>query len=336
MKWILFSFLFLGLTYAEAQSHYTYISDRKFKDPSELIGYDFRPYYMEIQDVKEQDIEAGSYTFGITGNNLYVEGDEIRGVYNLNNINPTNYGYMLNLMNARDALLQGHLKIILTKHGFAEAIIFRRSKKEKEIIFYLKPTPKEVDEREEAYFTDRWETIITDKDSIWGTEIHPFFRVHLEGNIQERLQMEDETRIIFVEKVTVTEKIKKKKKKKKSKINEKEEEDDDADETIMNEDSLAMVAADSVEKKIKVEKKYFVEVKSRLHYNDGTEEYKEWSYPVKKIIEREDETATGKNDHRYQLEVVLEKGESLYLYLTPDRAVNSFEIRDQNYQVRGF
>lgn len=330
MKWILLSFLLIGQTYLEAQSHYSYINDRKFKDPSELIGYDFRPYFMEIQDVKEEEIEAGSYTFGITGNNLYVEGEAIRGVYSLNNINPTKYGYMLNLMNARDAMLQGHLKIILTKQGYTEAIIFRRSQKDKEVIFYLKPISKEVQKKEAAYFTNKWETIITDKDSIWGTEIRPFFRVHADGNIQERLQVEDKTRIVFVEEITTTEKIKKKKKKKKTP---KEKEND---KNVLEASSLATMVTDSIEKKIKIEKEYFVKVESLLHYNDGTQEFKEWSYPVKKIVEREDETATEKDEHRYQLEVMLNKGQSLFLYLTPDRAVNSFEIRDHIYQVRGF
>lgn len=337
MKWIIFSFFLFGLNYIEAQSHYTYISDRKFKDPSELIGYDFRPYYMEIRDVKEGEIDAGSFTFGITNNNLYVEGDAIRGVYNLNNINPTDYGYMLNLMNARDALLQGHLKIVLTKQGYAEAILFRRSKKDKEMIFYQKPIPKEIAQKEKDYFTDRWETIISHKDSIWGTEIYPFFRVHLDGNIQERLQIEDDTRIVFVEKVTVTEKTKKKKKKKKEKEKEIAVEDENM---VVSGDilqaSLSEMPVDSLEKKIKIEKEYFLEVKSLLHYNDGSQEFKEWSYPIKKIIEREDENATGKNEHRYQLEIIVDKGESLFLYLTPDRAVNTFEIRGQVYQVRGF
>ena len=88
---LLYLILFCLLTGIQlpAQNTYSYISDRKFKDPTDLIGYDFRPNLLEIREEREEELDAGSYSFGITMNNLYVDGPGIKGVYSINNINTT-------------------------------------------------------------------------------------------------------------------------------------------------------------------------------------------------------------------------------------------------------
>lgn len=335
MKYFLINcwmFLFLSL---QAQVNYTYISDRQFQDPSDLMGYDFRPAYLEVPDGREEKLTPGSYSFGVTQNNLYVEGEGIRGVYTLNNIKPTEYGYILLLMNARDPMIQGHLKLILNPKAQVEALVFRRSKNDKEIIFFQEQIPANMNQREQAFFTDNQELVVENTDSIWGTVIYPFYQVHLNGNIQERLQAADSTSISFVEEITVVEKVKKKgKEKAKVEAEAKAEEEAGTEEEILAVGVVQEEVDSLVEKKVKITKEYFVNVRSILKYDDGTMEDKTWVYPVKKLVERED-TAAGQGEDRYQIEITLKKGDSLYLYLSPERAINWMEVRDKHYKMRG-
>ena len=203
-------------TFVKAQDNFTYVSDRKFYGPEDLIGYDFRPEFMEIPEEVEQKLAPGSYSFGISSNNLYVDGGDIKGVYSVNNINPTEFGYKLLLMNARDPTLQGHLKVILNKYGQVEALVFKRSNKDNEIIFYQAQIPEKLWEEEKEYFTYKYQYEVTNPDSIWGQKFYPFLRIHNDqGGVQERLQMNDSTSIEFVERITVIEKKKKSKDRKK-------------------------------------------------------------------------------------------------------------------------
>ncbi len=210
----------------EAQtSQYSYISDRTFASPDELIGYDFRPAMREVPGELPEEIPVGKYSFGITRKNLYVEGPSIQGVYSVNNINTTEYGFIMMLMNARDPTIQGHLKIVVDPIGQVEGLIFKRSNKDKEVIFFLRIIPKEVEEAEAAYFTHKGEKKIKNIDSLWtGVHIRPFLRVfHNMGGIQQRILPSDSVYLNFYEittieeKKSITEKLSKKKKKKKGK-----------------------------------------------------------------------------------------------------------------------
>ena len=58
MKKIIFLLCCLPML-AQAQKTYSYITDRKFTDPTDLFGYNFRPCKGEIKDVKTQDINPG-------------------------------------------------------------------------------------------------------------------------------------------------------------------------------------------------------------------------------------------------------------------------------------
>lgn len=190
----LFLLLLICSAYVQAQ-HYSFISDRRFFEPADMIGYDFKPCALEIPNEEERKIDPGEYSFGITFNYLYAKGEGIEGVYNINNMQPTDFGFKILLMNARNARLQGHLKVIQNKYGMVEALIFKRSSNEKEIIFYLSPISKELNEKEKDYFTDRGELIVDHQDSIWGQKIRPFLIMHMEENVQQRLQLADSTYI---------------------------------------------------------------------------------------------------------------------------------------------
>ena len=129
------------------------------------------------------------------------------------------------LMNARDPTIQGHLKVILNKRAQVDALVFKRSNKEAEIIFFNAQMPDQLWNRELDYFTSKYDYEVVETDSLWGEKFYPFMRIHQdEGGIQERLQMSDSTSIEFIEKITIVEKKKKKKKSKK---------DDDEEEEIV-------------------------------------------------------------------------------------------------------
>jgi hypothetical protein len=202
-----------SLHLAFGQKQYSYMTDRVFKDQLDLYGYNFVPNQMEIPNETQKDLKMGEYSFGVLGANLYVDGGDLKGVYSINNIDPADFGYKLNLMNARDPTIQGHLKIILTKYGHVDALVFKRSTKEKEIVFYLPEIPNNLRLIEKEYFTDRFEVPLKDIDELWGQRFRPFLRVHDDQNIQERLQMKDSTSITFIEKVIRTEKKQRSKKK---------------------------------------------------------------------------------------------------------------------------
>ncbi len=324
-----FLLIFLVLaTWAQAQ--HSYLSDRRFFTPDELIGYDFKPAVKEVPNERKEDLTPGQYSFGITHTNLYVKGEGLEGVYNINNMQPEDFGFKLTLMNARDARLQGHLKVILNKYNMVEALIFKRSPNDKETIFYMPAIPSKVRDDEKAFFTDRGELVIQAPDSIWGKKIYPFFRMHSQDRVQERLRMKDSTSISFVEEVTIEEKDVKKRKK----------DTDPAEATAA--DSVAVGAtampADSLaanpDKKVKITKEYFVVVRSIVQFEDGMREDKTWKHQVKRISEKEDKKA-GMQEERYQWEFVNDKKDNIILYLNGDHTVSTMIINDKTYKMRG-
>jgi hypothetical protein len=325
-----FLLIFLSVSSLAVAQH-SYLSDRRFFTADELIGYDFKPAVKEIPNEKKEDLTPGEYSFGITHANLYVKGEGLEGVYSINNMQPEDYGFKLLLMNARDARLQGHLKVILNKYGMVETLIFKRSPSEKETIFYLPAIPGKLKDDEKAYFTDRGELAIEEPDSIWGKQFHPFFRIHTDSKVQERLRMKDSTTISFALEVTIEEKDVKKKKK------EKDEAAPAVDSTASDAAALPVdsAAANAPDKKVKITKEYFVIERSIVQYDDGTREDKTWKYPVKRISDKEDKQS-GAQEERYQWEFVNDKKEKLVLYLNGDHTVSRMIINDKNYLMRGF
>ncbi len=212
-------FIFISIS-VSAQETYSYINERTFKDPTDLIGYNFKPFKMEVPgDYDPTMIEAGQYSFGVTRGRLYVNGGrEIAGLYEINNMEPTNYGYRILLLNSRNPSDRGHLKIILNKYGEAEAVVFKKGKKAQEIIFHLPDAKKSDLNREKKYFTDLGEMTVEHSDSLWGQKIFPYIRVDQKASIQGRLYEADSTIITFEEVITIKEKKKKKKKKKEPKV----------------------------------------------------------------------------------------------------------------------
>lgn len=335
------SLLWISLS-LPAQEMYSFISDKRFPEPSDLVGYHFVPNHKEYPGEVGEDLAPGEYSFGVTANNLYVHGEGISGVYSLNNINGTEYGYKLLLMNARDPRIQGHLKVILNQYDQVDALVFKRSNLDKEIIFYQAGIPKNINEVEEEYFTDKWETSVETLDSLWGMTIYPFFRVHLRDKVQERLNEKDSTYINFIERVTTIDKTKYKKKSKKDLENIEagpeevslDGEEQNTEEMQVDNENAIDEEKDGVKKKIKIIKEYFVEINSILNYKDGGHENKKWTYQIKEIQELED-TQAGPDEDRFQIAIKTTKGEDIYLHLTNKRTISSIEVEGLRYLMRG-
>lgn len=317
-----------------AQKSLSYISDRKFNDPTDLLGYNFRPSSLEIRDVKKQNLVPGSVAFGITQNNLFVEGEGIAGVYNVNNINSTEFGYKLLLMNARDATLQGHLKIILNKKREAEALIFLRSSKDKETIFFLSPLPTDLAKKETAFFTDKGEKTFFHPDSLWGKQIRPFLILHQKERVQERVEMKDSLIFSFAEKITIIDKTKKKDKEKEAKKEDKKEAE--ATESAKTDEKPTTPNSPNKPdpKNIKIVKEHFAYVRQIFKYDDGTFEDKETECLIKNYSMKEDKKMDYEGD-RFLLLLETNKGD-ISIFLNGDKAVNSIEFNGNTYLMRGY
>jgi hypothetical protein len=219
-KTIVFSFVFCLFTIlsiqAQPKDYYTYLTDKKFNNAEEFFGYTFVPSLMEVpepgqtQAGDQQKIAAGSYKFGVTRGNLFVKGDGIDGVHNINQINTTDYGYQLVLMNARDPKQQGHLKIIMLKN-YVDALVFKANTNDTEMVFLLPEIDKGLNESEKNYFTDKSDIEIEFEEDIWGKEVIPFYKTISPKRSYQRLRKSDNMKITFVETEQIIEKGKKNK-----------------------------------------------------------------------------------------------------------------------------
>jgi len=352
MKYLLplLAFLIASIN-TSAQDKYSYISDRKFFEPSELIGYQFVPAAMEMPNEYDRDIDPGEYTFGITANNLYVTGEGLEGVFSIVNIGKTEYGFIIKLMNARNPTLQGHLKIILTKHSHVEAVVFKRGTKEAEMVFYMAAIPHKEHLQDKAFFTHA-STKIVHTDSLWGKQMRPFFRVDLARKIQERLVAADSVSIEFIEEIVLTEKVKKPKKvkpakvKKNKKVAEEEEydeeeefEEEEEEEDLYGEEDEGAIPPKTAEMaeaernvKIKEERFYTIRIKQMLPNEAEELAVKTWNIPIKKVTQREDELA-GPGEERYQIEFETTKGPKIYMYLTTEKQITGFELNKTRFEM---
>jgi hypothetical protein len=316
----------LFATLGNAQSHYSYISDRKFRSITDLIGFTFCPNEMEVKDVSKNHVQAGRYSFGITQNNLYVDGEGIKGVYSVNNMTPTKFGYQLHLMNANNPTLQGHLKVFLNDRKEVDALMFKRSQKDKEAIFYQSEIPADLSEREDKFFTDRNELEIKQIDSLWGKIIRPFLMVD-ENHVQERFRINDNVNFEFSEKITIIDKSKKKN-----------------DKTDANSNATAAAAPvteklDSAtlldKKKVKIIKEYFVKIHFVNKNPDGTlAADKLLDYKLDDFSMKED-PKSGNSDDRYQLTLKPKGDKPFYIYLNNKKMVSFIMMDGRRFHLRG-
>jgi hypothetical protein len=319
-KLLIIALLSAFATVGKAQSYYSYISDRKFRSITDLIGFTFCPNEMEVKDVSKNPVQAGRYVFGITQNNLYVDGEGIKGVYSVNNMTPTKFGYQLHLMNANNPTLQGHLKVFLNDRKEVDALMFKRSQKDKEAIFYQAEIPSELLEREENFFTDRNELEIKQIDSIWGKTIRPFLVVD-ENHVQERFRIGDNVHFEFSEKVTIIDKTKKKTDKTEATTNPITEKLDSA--TLLD------------KRKVKIIKEYFVKIHFVNKNPDGTlAADKSLDYKLDDFSMKED-SKSGNSEDRYQIMLKPKGDKPFFIYLNNKKMVSFIMMDGRRFHLRG-
>lgn len=356
-------FILLSFALQAQQDYYSYITDRRFWSPDMLYGYSFKPQVKETLDGEKQRLKAGSYSFTYSGNYLYVKGGSIEGVYSVNNVMPSDYGYKMNLMNARDPSIQGHLKLILNDIAQVEALVLKRSRKEQEIIFHLPVLSSELKKKEIKYFTDLGDFEVESTDSLWAKQLNPFLVEH--EDVQYRFQMKDSTYLKFVETYKVIDKRKpikapkvkpakkKKKKGKKGKGDVEEEIEEEVEEEIEDEDmdveqqdtipdlvDLTGMSKEELEEyaetdpKVKLEKAYFIILNTFEDQADGTRKLVEDKYQIKKIDERVDDRA-GKGEEKYQIDFTVDGNKHIFMFLLDDRTVSSIEMGYDKFYMRG-
>jgi hypothetical protein len=283
-----------------AQFHYSYISDKRFQSPDELLGYELKPsiiVYPNKENPKrsrEVTLNPGDISFRPTRNYLIVESEafeQYKGAYSVNSINPESYGFKLDLMNARNPSIQGHLKIILNGKSQIDAYIFQPSPKEKEVIFYQGKIPSDLAAVERAYFTDVGDAVIIDT-TLWGTTIYPFFELEKK---QKRLLPEDSLNITF-----------------------------QVDTIVVN------------KKKNKKKAVYSIIIQYNQSDEDGNMEVLKTEFPIKKITEKESRDPREK-DKPTRIEFSVKKLESgkIIVFLDRNRAVHSVWIGQTCYTMRG-
>ncbi len=287
------------LAFCAKAQHFTYITDRVFLQPYDLIGYTFVPYKLEIPDKEDPDnneileLEINDYKFSITPSYLYIKGEDIEGEYSIVSINTTEYGYILSTMNAQDPSKQGHLKLVLNKKKQAQGLIFKKSRKSLELVFHITEVDEATAQAEAAYFTNMENPPIT-SDIVFGRNIVPFIVI---GEEQSRLRIEDS---ISIEIRSDTVQIQKK-------------------------------------KKVKTKIQEFIRFKYRDKDKFGVMQAFTEDYPIKKIKELRNTEDDG-SPYEYLIEFTVQnlKSKKIRLYLNQKRAISMIEIGENQFLVQGY
>lgn len=176
-------------TFLSGQSQYSFVSDRQFKSPADLIGYSFCPNEIGYSDGSKMDLDRGEICLSVGTNYLTITGDEFGGAYSINAIKAESYGYFMALVDAQDPSKQGELKFHLNKYRGLDVMVFKASDKGEQIVFFQALMSESRWNKETNYFTDKNEYELATPDEIWGDTIRPFHQ--LGGGKQYRIQMKD-------------------------------------------------------------------------------------------------------------------------------------------------
>ncbi|MEY3051096.1 MAG: hypothetical protein RLY31_881 [Bacteroidota bacterium] len=297
--------------------HYSYITDRRFFSPGELAGYTFYPAQKKVLTGITKTIAPGKYAFGITYKHLYVTGEGIEGVYTIYSSQQRDYGFLLDIIHTRNARLRGYLKIIQNKYGMVESLVFRRSANEVESVFLIAPLPVEQREKEKEFFTDRGELAIPSVDRLWGQIVRPFMCVHQDSYLQERFSVSDSIEIAFLSgtEAEIREQLKSR--------------------YPMEQSSLAAdlgsILSGNDRRPSKSTQYLYLDLRTGLHDS----RMKSITFPIRKIIEKEDRNA-GLTEERYRWEFITDSKEKITLFLNGDHTVSSFLIGNDLFLMRGF
>lgn len=205
------AFLFLLLPFfCQGQFEYTYTSERMFQTSEEFLGCTFIPETEAIpKENYEKRINPGTVIIKILPNYLYVTEDGNEIAFNMNSINPTEFGFRLDLMNASKPTEQGHLKVFINEKKELFAFALKRNRESKEIVYYQASFPNNrIVERDTKYFTDISDISMLKTYYIYGKTVKPFYQSELS---QTRIYPKDSISFVFSQREeTVGKKVQKK------------------------------------------------------------------------------------------------------------------------------
>lgn len=296
---------------------YSYVTDRRFFTPGDLIGYTFHPAQKVALTGATEKVPPGSYAFGITYKHLYVTGEGIEGVYNIDASRQHDFGIQLDITHARNARLRGYLKIIQNKYGMVESLVFRRAASDVESVFHIAPLPAGQRDAEKEFFTDRGELAIPSVEQLWGHVIRPFMCIHQDSYLQERFSVSDSIEIAFL---SGTE----------AEIREIRKSRKGMDSASLAEDPGSFLPGND-RRQTKSAQYLYLDLRAGLHDS----RLKSVAYPIRKILEKEDRNA-GLTQERYRWDILSDSKERITLFLNGDHTVSSLQIGNSLYLMRGF
>ena len=215
------------------------------------------------------------------------------------------FGYQLQLMHANDPTLQGHLKVVMCGN-YTCNLIFKRSPKDKEIIYHLPEISKELRESEQDFFTDRNEISIKNTDSLFNyVNFKPFLAFDASNQRQHRLQIKDDVSFKFSMRIKTIDKGKRKEGE----------------------------AIDST--KIKTIKEFFVNIKPFELPENGVIADQATEYKIEKMDWKEDTRASVTADDRFKITLKTKNEEEIIVYLNAKKMITFVNFDGIRYATRG-
>lgn len=307
---------------SQSQSRYTFVEDAFFYDPTDLFGYRFVPSVKEIPKIRKDEISPREYSFGVTGNNLYLNYDGEKMIYNIQSINPTEYGFLLALLDAKSVMENGHLKVILDGKKRARALVLKRTTRGKEEVFHLPILDDYTKEKEEEYYSDIIEVPVDHQDSIWNKIFVPYFINNPSEPLKTVPVMKDSIRFDFYEDIVVSEKKKNR-----------------SDSTVVVDlesfdfKSIDPDSLDQLKEYVKIDHKMFLRYSYATLEENGDRKMNESIHIIRKIEEKEDTSLSGLQE-RFMLELTMDKGDPIYIFLTEYRTISSIEYQGAVFSAR--
>jgi hypothetical protein len=198
---LLCCFLGFGIAHAQQPEH-SYLTDYRFKSPDDLLHYTFYP---EEEAYPKEEIThkllPGAVSFKMVPGYLMVKEGATESSFNMTSINPTEYGFKAELMNARNPAIQGHLKFIMDKNNQVDALVFKASREQKEVVYYMALISDKTIKRDDKYFTDVSDMNASNSQFLFGKSVYPYFQLDQD---KKRIYPRDSISFSFTEKEVQT------------------------------------------------------------------------------------------------------------------------------------
>ncbi len=302
-------------------NYYTYVTDRVFYSAQDLVGYTFRPAFLQNEKEEISKLKVEEISFFVTTEILGIARNNKKQTYTVNNIESKEYGFIIALVNPYDLDQVGHLKIILDKERQAEYLIYKESVHTPEYIFHL----ARLDEAEETeikkYYTSRQQTYIKVRNNLWGYTFTPYLKIENSSIRQDRIDQADNLRFGFSEEIIDLTGDKTRNKVYVSFAN------------IFKKKENKLTREIPYEER-RIRREYYFNINGILD-KKADESDSEQKYKIKMIEEKVN--TNGLNlEERYQLEIHLENSphEQIFVYLTNLYEMSCIELDGVKYYLR--